>query len=283
MVTLNSVVVIIVLYFPSEEQIALISRLENINLILVDNTPYEKGSPIGKLFRSNITYVSLNENKGIAYAQNEAIKIAQNKGYHYIIFFDQDSKIDLKIIEALYNEIINLNKNFSNVGALGPKIIDSYSQKTSKAYSSELENQKYIEVPTLISSGTIVPIHVFKEVGMFDSSLFIDYVDHEWCWRCGVYGFLCFQTNQIRLNHPVGKRTISFGALRFIESSPFRYFYQYRNYLILLKRNYVPLNWKIKTGIKNIAGVLIYPSISKNKVQSIKNILKGIFSGLLKK
>ena len=89
MVTLNSVVVIIVLYFPSEEQIALISRLENINLILVDNTPYEKGSPIGKLFRSNITYVSLNENKGIAYAQNEAIKIAQNKGYHYIIFFSK--------------------------------------------------------------------------------------------------------------------------------------------------------------------------------------------------
>jgi rhamnosyltransferase len=64
-----------------------------------------------------------------------------------------------------------------------------------------------------------------------------------------------------------------------ILSSPGRYFYQFRNYLWLVRRKYVPLQWKIAMGIKYAARFIYFPLCIPSGVACWKNMLKGIRAG----
>lgn len=282
MESLDSITLIIILYYPTHEQIAQIKELDKIHCIIVDNTPYSPESKLKQCFGYNVDYISLNENMGIAYAQNIGIRLAKIRGYEYVIFFDQDSFIDVKLLYDIYNGYLQIKNNDENIGVVGPRIINVTSENARNI--CEDQDSGFSVVSTLISSGSFIPILNFDIVGLFDDTLFIDYVDHEWCWRCSSYGLKCFKLNDVIMMHPVGKKTISMWGMNFIVSSSFRYYYQYRNYVKLLGRCYVPLKWKIKTTIKNLVGIIIYPMLSnEHRSEILRNIIRGIAHGLATK
>ena len=99
---------------------------------------------------------------------------------------------------------------------------------------------------------------VFRDVGMMEDRLFIDLVDHEWCWRCGSYGYSIYMTHEVELNHKVGEKTKHFLGLQFIVSAPQRYYFKYRNALWLIKRDYVPTKWKFKTVLRIVVEYLVF-------------------------
>lgn len=39
----------------------------------------------------------------------------------------------------------------------------------------------------VMSSGSIIPLKKFREVGLYNDKLFIDFVESEWCWRASFY------------------------------------------------------------------------------------------------
>jgi rhamnosyltransferase len=271
----KSLTVIIVVYHPSLQQASRIDNLDFIHKIVIDNTPKRNNK---SLFSDSVDYIPLNENMGIGFAQNVGIKRAEELGYKHIIFFDQDSCVDKTLVENLYQSYCDLYNSDPRIGVLGPRIVN---KRTHELYKSHcLSNDGYTIVPTLISSGSITRLSVIKDVGLFDESLFIDYVDHEWCWRCRKFGYHCIISSNISMLHSVGKRSVSIFGLDFIESASFRYFYQYRNFLLLLRRDYVPIKWKIRTTVRNMVGLLVYPIISSEHKKALVNIMDGIKCGL---
>ena len=105
---------------------------------------------------------------------------------------------------------------------------------------------------------------------------FIDYVDHEWCWRAESKGFVNGITLKIKLAHFVGQQEYRIFNQLVIISAPIRYYYQTRNYLWLLRRSYVPRQWKINHGIK----LMIYPISFPFKVRCWRAIYVQMFRGL---
>lgn len=114
-----------------------------------------------------------------------------------------------------------------------------------------------------------------------DGSLFIDGVDHEWCCRCNkiMKGRFFIAENE-HLSHQLGEGDRCFLWKKVAIPTPFRTYYQFRNYFILICRGYVPLYWKISNGIKYIIKAFYYPIFISPRKEYLKNIYGGIRDGI---
>ena len=278
--------VIIILYFPELENVLKtidILLSENVSIIIVDNTPNHEEIEIKKieLDNENIKYIPLFENKGIATSQNIGIEVAKSiKGITHILLLDQDSIIEKKFVKLLYSEYINISNIGIKISVLSPTLIDikngePYKKKKLKDYNTFFITDK------TSSSGSLISISSFNIVGGFEDDLFIDLVDSEWCWRSSSLGLNVCVSKKIKMQHSIGETNHVFFGYKIIVSAPFRYFYQYRNWIRLLSRSYVPLEWKVKTTLKNSINLFLIPLKEKHGISYLKNMLKGIKESII--
>lgn len=273
---MNKICIIVVFYNPTEhqkQQAILLSQ--DSFVIVVDNSSYNcllnDESP-------NLMYFALCENKGIAYAQNYGIREAQKLGYKYILFQDQDSSLSYHQVLQLYAEYQRIKSIDNTIGAIGPIILN---ENTGKPYKCDLDSDDYSAVSTIISSGMLVEMCTLENVGLMEEELFIDNVDHEWCWRAHNKGYAVYMTQRVALCHNVGLRTKRIGPLQIIKSSPVRSYYKFRNNLKLFSRSYVPFMWKVKTIGYMIIEFLLYVLNCKEYGRDyIKNASRGIRDAL---
>ena len=268
--------IICIFYNPSQDCIQFWNKMliEGYETIIIDNTPSSNELKLS----SGIHYKALNKNYGIAFAQNIGIKRANELGCTHIIFFDQDSRPERKLIGALKGEFIKIQKKGIRIGAIGPKVVNL---STGDLYKGReiTDSQPYV-TKSIISSGEFTSMDVLNDVGGLLEVLFIDYVDKEWCWRAISKGYKIYVSPDCFLKHMVGLRATTILSISFIISAPRRYFYQYRNFIWLLGRAYVPCNWKLKTMIRRLFEIVLVPLICKEKWITFKFINKGIWAGI---
>jgi rhamnosyltransferase len=275
---------IIVLYNQNDDLLSTILNkiLEQVNeLYLVDNSSTNQASKFDGL--ANTYYNFLGGNIGIAKAQNEGIKYFIQKEYDYLIFLDQDSIPPKNLVRELTKEALKLQKKGIILGAIGPR---PFNIRENKPYKGLFKPGKIIapnltQVTELISSASLIPIKNFLEVGLFEGDLFIDSVDHEWCWRAS-FKLKCqfFILETIILDHMLGEGDRTFLFMKVAIPTPFRVFYQYRNFFTLLNRSYVPIYWKLSNGLKYFIKFFYYSLILENKKEYFNQMNKGIKAGL---
>lgn len=267
--------VVIVLYHSFEQNWTCLLGQKNIRIYIVDNTPDRNLMLTGK----QLFYTALGDNYGIAAAQNIGIKQALSDGCQYVVFFDQDSVFDSDYIRSLLIEYKRINLLYPYLAILGPSVLNKDTGLPYKVENSDIQLDCR-KLSFVISSGAMVKASVFSEVGLMEESLFIDCVDFEWCWRAISKGYICCGTLRVTMNHKVGNVDSSFFGYPIIVSAPIRYYYQYRNYLWLFRRKYVPTKWKMTSGVRKIHGLLWLPFTPGNKRQILKYMLRGISDGL---
>lgn len=223
-------------------------------------------------------------NVGIARAQNIGIKYFINQKFSYILFLDQDSIPDTNLLSFLIDDLDFLQKQSILVGAIGPRPIN---RENKQEYRGSIKKGKFItqnitEVTEIISSASLVPIKHYEEIGLLEESLFIDGVDHEWCWRAKkISNLRFFISEKAQLSHKLGEGDRFFIFRNIAIPTPFRTYYQFRNYLILIRRDYVPLYWKLSNGIKYLIKFFYYPLFLKNGKDYFSNMVRGIKDGVL--
>jgi len=231
----------------------------------------------------NVIYHKMPGNIGIAAAQNKGIQYFEGLHFSHIIFLDQDSIVDKNLVSQIVADMEYLQSNLINIGAIGPRTVN---RQDNKVYHGSVKKGKPLtdsitEVTELISTGTLVSLRTYKEVGLLDESLFIDGVDHEWCWRAAKKQKLrFFVSEKAILSHQLGEGDRFFIIRKIAISTPFRTYYQFRNYFILLRRNYVPIYWKLANGFKYMIKLLYYPIFIQPGYTYLKSILKGINDGI---
>lgn len=280
----NSIAAVMVLFHPDKE---LLKR--NLSAItpqvgrvfIVDNTP---GGNLNadNILKTSHTYIPLGKNTGIAAAQNVGISEALKGGYESIYFLDQDSISPLDIILRLSRAKRLLENKNVKVGAIGPLPINRsnglpYIPTTDKAEGIE----GLTEVRELISSGSLISSSTLKEVGGMMEELFIDGVDHEWCWRATAKGgYRFFVAKDIKFHHQLGIGDRRMLWWKVATPSPFRTYYLYRNIFILAYITYVPLGFKIKNAAKLAAKIFYYPLFISPRTEYARNIFRGVRDGL---
>lgn len=281
----TSVTAIVVLYKPD---LTILKRnIESIyeqvkNIIIVDNTPNTDISDWFKTY-TRIEYVALNANVGIARAQNIGIKSSEKYDSELIYFLDQDSISPNDVISNLTKFYYRLRKDGINVGAVGPR---PYNRDEGKTYIGSVKkgiriDNSTTEVSELINSGSLISKQALIDTNGMDESLFIDGVDHEWCWRANKKnGYRFFIDEECLLSHKLGEGDRKFIIRKVAIPTPFRTYYQFRNYFYLVKRDYVPIYWKFSNGLKYSIKLFYYPIFISPRKSYLKNILRGIKDGI---
>lgn len=280
---LSNIGVVIIVFHPNLKLLE--SKLkqlgDDVAIVVVDNTPNETIN----IEQANITYIPLYENTGIANAQNVGIGNLLERGCTHVVFFDQDSDFTEIYVRSIVDEYERISTVRKNLFLLGPTVINKTNgeEYRSVIHSDKKADQGFIEKREIISSGSCVSVDKLNQVGVMDARLFIDYVDFEHCWRANSKGYVCGITQNVTLPHKVGNNELHFPhGYRVIISAPFRYYYQYRNWLWLCRKGYVPRQWKINTCIKFMSRIIYFPFVVNEWKAIEKNMFKGIHDGLFK-
>jgi rhamnosyltransferase len=274
---------IVVFYNPNVEQVNQLLGIldeEVSRIVIVDNSE----TSLENEFTSNkIKYIHFPENIGIASAHNQGIMYLKLcKEISHVVIFDQDSSIQAGLIGALYRAMENIEHQQVPIAAVGPQIICSFSNKAIMPKIQKNISQFFdiSIVSQIIASGMMIKLSVVDYVGLKEDKLFIDGVDHEWCWRAKQNGFVVGVARNIKMIHTLGDKRSNFLGLTYKVSTPIRLYYQFRNLIILSKRSYVPSYWKLRHLSFMPLKFFLMSCFQDNKLLRLKFMLKGIYHGI---
>jgi rhamnosyltransferase len=237
---------VIVCYRPNLTQVlSLCASLvtDHAKVILVDNS--EIPSLRGQQLPPNCKLIPLGSNTGIARAQNIGIEAAIASGADIVAFFDQDSKVAKGFLTSLVSPLRQ-----GSPEVVSPRYFDDLSNQElpsvrvskygiSKAVHRGRDKQPY-SVDVVISSGTAATKEVFSIAGVLDESLFIDFVDTEWCLRCRSKNIPIRVVPGAIMRHRIGSRSINLGITTILVHNPVRCYYQLRNCFLLFRKKHIP-------------------------------------------
>lgn len=287
----KKIICVLVLYDPSPEilQKNIDAIVGQVDLLWIsDNTPggFDGIKTITAAYLDKVKYNLMDGNVGIAKAQNAGIQFALENQYDFVYFLDQDSISPESIVDNLLVKFQELVDDGIKVGGVGPQ---PFNRETGKEYRASVKKGHYIkegikEVTELINSASLIKVDLFRSTGMMDESLFIDGVDHELCWRAHhLEKYRFFMITSLLLSHKLGEGDQHFMGITVKIPTPFRTYYQFRNYFYLIRRNYVPIYWKVSNGIKYLGKYFYYPLFCKQKGRYFTSINRGIVDGIFYK
>ncbi|MFV0469667.1 MAG: glycosyltransferase family 2 protein [Dysgonomonas sp.] len=277
-----TIAAIIVTYHPDKKLLLNnIYRLKNqVNeIFIVDNTP-NIDLTLECLW---VNVINNKENLGIAKAQNQGIECAKENNV-FAVLFDQDSYIDDNLVNNLYKSILSQDKNL-RIACIGPRIYDLLGgEKLKSKYNEEIQISKNVFLTSqIIASGKLINLNYLPDIGLMDESLFIDGVDHEWCWRARNKGYSIAIDDSILMRHTLGDSRASFLGLKYKVASPIRLYYQSRNVLNLSCRSYVPKKWKYRNLIWFPVRFFIYMIQGPSRYLRCKYMILGVVDFIRKR
>jgi len=226
--SIMKIAAVVILYYPDNNLMDRIQTYIDIANVLyvIDNT--EKSDPgIEKIFHENIKtkYFHDGENKGIAARLNQIASIAIKDGYNLLLTMDQDSYFT----EGVADKYIHCISNYPSIDTTAMMGV----QFLSDSVNADCETKSVSE---LITSGSVINLNLFNKIDGFDENLFIDFVDHEYCYRSILKGYAIIKFSNIFLQHKIGEHVQkrSLGSFKYTQRSfhsSVRLYYMVRNYL----------------------------------------------------
>ncbi|MFP1981530.1 glycosyltransferase family 2 protein [Lonsdalea quercina] len=256
------------------------------SVIIIDNS---ESSTLDVIVSEGVDVLLLNENKGIATAQNIGIKKALEKGMRDVILFDQDTIPSDTLVFDLLQARVKAEENKIKVAAIGPVHYDTDTNSHSvfvKTTRNKLLilppdfNNDYLICDFIISSGCLIRTSTLKRIGLMEETLFIDCVDIEWGFRAKSLGMSCLVANSAHVYHKIGDEPLMILNKPLTTHSPIRHYYFYRNIYLLMKRKYVPLVWKKHVFFKSCIQACLFSLFLFPRFQHLKMIVKGVFHGI---
>lgn len=242
--------------------------------------------------RDDVVLINMHRNVGLGAAQNAGIKwLSENTDCTHVLLLDQDSEprtgAALRLLEAYQS----LQAQGSNIGAVGPTLIDPISGVSHGFHIIDGwrwrrragKSGEYIRCAGINGSGTFMAISVATDLGGMDETLFIDLVDAEWSFRLANNGYALRGVPDAIFEHRMGeitKRIWLLGWNAWPVRTPMRHRYLFRNYFILLRRDYVPAVWKFWAVAKLILTFLVFSVTGPHRASQMKQMLKGTADGL---
>ena len=233
-------------------------------------------------------------NLGLGRAHNLGIQACRDEGMTMVLILDQDSLPRENMVEKLLAAFDRLNQISRKVAAVGAHYTGSHTGHPSffvqfkrfrfrKCFCNRGKSNQPIPADMLISSGCLIPLSAIDTIGEMDENLFIDHVDTDWFLRAKSLGWRSYGICDALMVHTLGEQTIRiwWGRWRYLpRHQPFRYYYIYRNSLLIYRRKYADKFWKQADIIRLIVMFLIFSLFGNQKLNNLRMTLSGIKDGI---
>jgi len=265
---------VVVLYNPTFE---ILSNIETYiytlhRLYVIDNSDACEINVEEQLERygDRVEYIAWGENRGIAAALNEGARRASNLGSHWLLTMDQDSRYYPGAFEKQLDVLATLDADeLKTVGILACRHV-FHGRKNSEP------DRDIVEQRSVITSGNLVNLQAFLDVGGFREALFIDEVDSDFCLRLRRANYKILVANEATLMQYVGNtrtHSLLFFDVQCSHHSYVRRYYITRNRLYL-SALYPELKWTYL--VRNMVSMLKILLFEADKQRKLLAFVSGI-------
>jgi rhamnosyltransferase len=213
-----------------------------------------------------VTVERLGENRGVGHALNRGVQRAREMHCKWLLTMDQDSVIDSSFIAA-YQAI--LEKDPGQI-CLTPWVTTNSRKKDASGG----------EVGYAITSGNLVRVNVFDQVGLYDEGFFIDYIDFDFCLRLRRAGYAIYRAPAAMMKHQLGDSVDLPKAVHkyYARHSPARRYYMYRNFLYMAERYLSDFpGLTLKLGLVLMLRLFLIGFLDPRPFASYRDIVRGIW------
>lgn len=246
---------------------------------------------------NQVDLIQFSSNLGLAHALNVGALHAMALGAETILFLDDDSSIDEDSFQRLQQTLLRTDIA-QQPGAVVPSVTYRHAANRCRWPKSVAPSLPFfrmvyadsevepLSVDLAIGSGMLVRASVWKEIGGFDSGLFVDLVDTDYCLRARTQGHPVVAVPAAKIQHSLGnpqqKRLLGVADVFPTHHAPVRHYYISRNRIHLLKRHGLRFpSWVVYeslSAIKLFAKVVLYEHHRREKLRAT---LIGTWHGLL--
>ena len=270
----------VVLYHPTDLILDNIKSYINAveKLYIIDNSTKPNQNLIERIraLDPKIIYINNHGTQGIGHALNRAAREAIRENYQWLLTMDQDSRFHN------INDFFTCCESYGNLSQVG--VFAPNTDKTSGTKTCD-----YIHARVVITSGNFVNLKHYKHVNGYESKLFVDEIDHDFCLKLREKNIPVIQFPSVYMHHSIGDDTKLTSLIlrkqkyRNIHSYQ-RIYYQTRNRLFMAKRhrknypeafNFRSVLYKVlyKKGIRIIQW-------EPDKLRKLKAIYHGVYDYL---
>lgn len=221
---------VVILYHPNQNVFDNIKTYINkIDFIyIVDNSDYPDKANITlekiKLFE-NYMLIHSGQNIGIAKALNLALHHAKEDKYSWLMTMDQDTSFEYKQQQKYFKDFYTIDT--TNVAIISPL-------HNRKFLNSTLNPNPFVSKEYVMTSANIVNVNLALNVGGYDENLFIDEVDHAFCFTLQKSQYTILENQTVFVHHELGTPYKKNSDIKLYP--PIRLYYMSRNYLYLRKK-----------------------------------------------
>jgi rhamnosyltransferase len=271
----------------------LILALEaQVERIVVFNNGGCTSAELEKLFSSaGHKVIGLGENVGIGLGLNHIARAALADGADLLVTFDQDSSPPADFVGSLLRCMDSLYQANVPVAAVGPVFVDKRGERevfpvfqASRWWVNKINpldsRGPALHASILITSGMLVDLKVWEQIGEFRGDFFIDHVDTEWCLRAAAKGFSVHVCTSTLMPHQLSDEAPKrvFGRL-VLKYSPLRRYYAFRNTCRLLMLAHVPQGLKNYLAVTLVYRFFLNLIVDKERVASLRAMVLGMAHG----
>jgi len=191
---------VVVLYHPTDEVLENIrSYLEQVDILFaVDNSETVRPELAGQLTGTGkVVYIANRQNPGVARGLNIGAQLALERGCDLLLTMDQDSSATPGMVGIMLDCLERID--IQSVGIISP----FHATRPGEQPSGKEDCR---DVLTVMTSGNLLNLQAYRTVGPFLDTLFIDFIDIEYCLRLQKNGFRVIRANRAVLRHQVGTR-----------------------------------------------------------------------------
>jgi rhamnosyltransferase len=234
----SALAAVVVTYFPKDDFPSRMKKLRRqvAFLTIIDNgSSGASADLLNNLEQETDVHLIRNStNVGVGTALNQGAYWAIEKGCQWILTFDQDSIAADDMVKDLFS-VYNHFPDKPKLAIVGSNYTASVVERPFWV-SKGSQNRLWEEVTTTITSGSLISLSAFREIGPFRDEFFIDCIDFEFCLRARVLGFHILLTCKSLMRHSIGAATrhrLLWKQTTTSNHSPIRRYYMTRNQVIL--------------------------------------------------
>ena len=258
----NKIACALTLYHPMPEDLNnVILYAQCFDLVLAYDNSEKTGNYECFLPYASIQVLSNGQNDGLAVSCHACAMEAKRQGYDYIMYFDQDSRMETSQIQKLDDAICDLGKD---IALYCPQIVYHGEPKKS--------SESYTEIKRCITSGSILNLKYYGDVLQFDERYFIDRVDIDLCRQATDAGSKIVQVNECLLYQTLGNNRKVWGKERTTHKA-YRHYYMARNRLYYNDKYHVS---KVVTALQVLRHQMKILFVEEDKIQKLSMVFLGM-------
>lgn len=278
---------VIVTYNIGKDLLKCFNSIENqvSKVIIIDNGSGDETkkilSDLEQKDRVKVFYCE--DNIGIAAAQNIGVKYAIDNGYDWVLTLDHDSEAATDMVVRMLEGVCRLQEDgIGNVGIIGANLRDINVETFSGEKKIFSEGQELSEVRTCVSSGSLIKTAVFSDIGFFNESLFLYFVEEEFCLRCSK-NWRIYVCRSAILRHREGAREMRrflWKKIIYRNYNLFARYYICRNVIYMLKHHILMPIYCLKILERILVEFITVLMFDKQRWKLLKYMIRGVFDGI---